>query len=139
MNLVLRNRRGFVKQAIRAGADLVPVMCFGEMEIYDQVDGQRWKLLGKFQRLLIKFARFTLPIIKGRGILNYDYGLMPRRRPLHIVVGRPIRIEWGSDEHDSPERVKQIHQRYCDELQRLFDTYKSVFGPGEDAQLHFLG
>jgi len=139
MNLVLRNRRGFIKQAIRAGADLVPVLCFGEMEIYDQVDGQRWKLLGKFQRLLIKLVRFTLPIIKGRGILNYDYGLMPRRRPLHIVVGQPIRIERIDEDPASPERIRDIHQQYCDELQRLFTRYKAVYGPGAEAELHFLG
>jgi len=136
--LVLRNRRGFVRQAIRAGADIVPALCFGEMEIYDQVDGERWVWLGKFQRLLIKLVRFTLPIIKGRGILNYDYGLMPRRRPLHVVVGRPIRIDLTQEDQDSPERVREIHACYCDELQRLFNTYKAIYGPGEDAQLHFL-
>ena len=136
--MVLRNRRGFVRQAIRAGADIVPALCFGEMEIYDQVDGERWVWLGKFQRLLIKLVRFTLPIIKGRGILNYDYGLMPRRRPLHVVVGRPIRIDSNQDDQDSQERVREIHARYCDELQRLFNTYKAIYGPGEDAQLHFL-
>ena len=34
MDLVLQRRRGFVRLALQAGADLVPVIAFGENEMY---------------------------------------------------------------------------------------------------------
>ena len=38
LDLTLKNRKGFVKLALRHGADLVPVLCYGENEIFDQAD-----------------------------------------------------------------------------------------------------
>jgi 2-acylglycerol O-acyltransferase 2 len=37
LRLILKHRKGFFKMAIRTGADLVPVLAFGENDIYDQV------------------------------------------------------------------------------------------------------
>jgi 2-acylglycerol O-acyltransferase 2 len=36
-DLTLKRRLGFIKIAIREGADLVPVFSFGENDIYDQL------------------------------------------------------------------------------------------------------
>ena len=30
------------------------------------------------------------PIFHGRGVFNYDFGLLPHRRPINIVIGEPI-------------------------------------------------
>jgi Diacylglycerol acyltransferase len=36
-NLVLKKRLGFIKLALRNGASLVPVLSFGENDLWDQV------------------------------------------------------------------------------------------------------
>lgn len=47
--LVLGHRRGFVKLAMRMGADLVPVFSFGENELYMQVKNPEGSALRRFQ------------------------------------------------------------------------------------------
>ncbi|KAF1920179.1 diacylglycerol acyltransferase-domain-containing protein [Ampelomyces quisqualis] len=106
--LVLRRRKGFVKMAIRTGADLVPVLAFGENDVYDQLDTDSHPYVHKFQLLVKKLMGFTVPIFHARGIFNYDVGMMPYRRPINIVVGRPIRVV--QDKHPDNEHINELHE-----------------------------
>jgi len=96
LRLVLKRRKGFVKMAIRTGADLVPVLAFGENDLYDQFSVDSHPKIHKFQLLVKKVLGFTIPLFHARGVFNYDVGLMPYRRPLNIVVGRPIIVQQSS-------------------------------------------
>lgn len=49
MNLVLRRRTGFVRVALQTGASLVPVIHFGENELYDTIRGSSTSGLRRFQ------------------------------------------------------------------------------------------
>jgi len=44
--------------------------------------------LRNLQDLLQKKLGFSLPLFQGRGIFNYDFGLLPHRRPITTVVVR---------------------------------------------------
>lgn len=68
LRLVLKRRKGFVKLAIRTGADLVPVLAFGENDIYDQFDGAGHPYVHKAQLLVKKFMGFTVPLFHARGM-----------------------------------------------------------------------
>lgn len=68
LRLVLKRRKGFVKLAIRTGADLVPVIAFGENDIYDQLDTSRHPHIHKMQLLVKKFMGFTVPLFHARGM-----------------------------------------------------------------------
>nr|OQO20093.1 hypothetical protein B0A51_13926 [Rachicladosporium sp. CCFEE 5018] len=125
LRLVLKRRKGFVKLAIRSGADLCPVLAFGENDVYEQVDSTAHPYLHRFQLLVKKFAGFTVPLFHARGIFNYDVGMMPYRRPINVVVGRPIEILQSKT--PDPAYVDQIHQRYQDELLRIWDEWKDTF------------
>ena len=67
LRLVLKKRKGFVKLAIRTGADLVPVLAFGENDIYDQLDTESHPFVHKLQMLVKKFMGFTVPLFHARG------------------------------------------------------------------------
>ncbi|KAJ4408158.1 diacylglycerol O-acyltransferase 1 [Didymella pomorum] len=136
IRLVLRRRKGFVKMAIRTGADLVPVLAFGENDIYDQVDSESHPLLHKFQMLVKKVMGFTVPIFHARGIFNYDVGMMPYRRPINIVVGKPIRVV--QDKHPNLEYMDEVHEKYIEELMRLWHEHKDTFAKQRTGELEII-
>ncbi|XP_053163413.1 diacylglycerol O-acyltransferase 2 [Hemicordylus capensis] len=126
-SVTLKNRKGFVKQALRHGADLVPVYSFGENEAYKQAifeEGSwgRW-VQEKFQ----KYIGFAPCVFHGRGLFSCNsWGLLPYSNPITTVVGEPITIP----KIDSPSQkeVDFYHSLYVSSLIKLFDKYKTKFG-----------
>ncbi|KAK4131856.1 DAGAT-domain-containing protein [Trichocladium antarcticum] len=137
MNLVLAERKGFIKMAMRTGADLVPVLAFGENDLYDQVSAKQHPRLHRLQMWVLHTLKFTLPFLHGRGIFNYDVGLMPYRRPLNVVVGRPIPVAQARGEVDMRE-VDRLHRVYVAELLGMWERYKDVFARERRGELQVL-
>lgn len=133
LKLVLRRRKGFVKLALRTGADLVPILAFGENDLYDQVDGNAHPFVHRAQLLLKRFMGFTVPLFHARGVFNYDVGVMPYRRPVNIVVGKPIPVQ--RQEKPDPKEVDRLHAVYVRELERIWDDWKDVFAPDRVGEL----
>ncbi|KAK7527422.1 diacylglycerol O-acyltransferase 2 [Phyllosticta citriasiana] len=136
LRLVLSRRKGFVKMAIRTGADLVPVLCFGENELYEQLDPQQHPRVHKVQLLVKKFMGFTVPLFHARGVFNYDVGMMPYRRPLNVVVGRPVKVEQQAT--PDPAYVDEMHAQYVRELRRLWDDWKDTFAKERTGELEIV-
>lgn len=59
-DLTLKRRMGFIKLAIRQGADLVPVFSFGENDIFEQMSNERGTRLYGLQKKFQSFFGFTL-------------------------------------------------------------------------------
>lgn len=136
LRLILRRRKGFVKLAIRTGADLVPVLAFGENELYEQVKSDQHPLIHRFQMLLKSSMGFTIPLFHARGVFNYDVGLMPYRRPLNIVVGRPIPVIQQTDRSKVEDSyIDELHEKYIQELEKMWDEWKDTFAPGRISEL----
>ncbi|KAK3693819.1 diacylglycerol acyltransferase-domain-containing protein [Podospora appendiculata] len=138
MRLVLGERKGFVKMAIRTGADLVPVLAFGENELYDQVSPKSHPKLHRLQMFALRTLKFTLPFLHGRGIFNYDVGLMPYRRPLNIVVGKPIQVMQKKDGDYENSEVDRLHSAYVGELDKMWHAYKDVFAKDRQEEMVIL-
>ncbi|PVH88390.1 diacylglycerol O-acyltransferas-like protein 2B [Cadophora sp. DSE1049] len=136
LRLVLKRRKGFVKMAIRTGADLVPVLAFGENDLYDQLQPDSHPKIHKFQLLVKKLLGFTIPLFHARGIFNYDVGLMPYRRPLNIVVGRPIRVMQNSQ--PGQEEIDRVHEEYIQELETIWHTWKDTFAKNRKEELSIV-
>ncbi|KAI9717330.1 MAG: hypothetical protein M1812_004857 [Candelaria pacifica] len=133
LRLVLQRRKGFVKLAIREGADLVPVLSFGENDLYDQLSQVSHPLVHKLQLLFKKLMGFTIPLFHARGIFNYDVGMMPYRRPINVVVGRPIKIIQQAIPDEG--YVDEIHEMYSKELERIWHEWKDVFAKERKEEL----
>ncbi|KAF1984546.1 DAGAT-domain-containing protein [Aulographum hederae CBS 113979] len=136
VRLILKRRKGFVKLAIRTGADLVPVFAFGENDLYDQIDSTEHPWIHKGQLLVKKFAGFTVPLFHARGVFNYDVGLMPYRRSLDIVVGKPIMVK--QDKNPNPEYVDEIHAKYMQELLNIWEAHKDAFAKDRTTELEIV-
>ncbi|KAL7421259.1 diacylglycerol O-acyltransferase 1 [Cryptotrichosporon argae] len=132
-DLTLKKRFGFIKMAIREGADLVPVFSFGENDIYDQLANQPGSTTYKIQKKFMKLFGFTLPLFHGRGLFNYNYGLMPFRHPIVTVIGSPIHVE--RDPNPTDETVQAMQKLYIDELLRIWDKYKDIYAKNRTREL----
>ncbi|KAL8830771.1 MAG: hypothetical protein Q9191_001248 [Dirinaria sp. TL-2023a] len=136
LRLVLKRRKGFIKLAIRTGADLVPVLAFGENELYDQISSDSHPLVHKGQMIVKKLLGFTIPLFHARGVFNYDIGMMPYRRPLNVVVGRPIAVI-RQQEPDSGY-VDELHAQYVGELERIWEEWKDQFARDRRGELQIV-
>ena len=137
-DLVLGNRKGFVKVALRNGASLVPVFSLGENDVFTVHHTD--KALQWLLRLQ-KWMGFAMPMFHGRaltgGLLHrlfgLDVGLMPLRLPVHSVVGRPIHLEKVAD--PSQEQIDEAHARYVEELRRVYEEWKDAYTKDRDEVL----
>uniref|UniRef100_A0ACB8FEZ0 2-acylglycerol O-acyltransferase 2-A n=1 Tax=Sphaerodactylus townsendi TaxID=933632 RepID=A0ACB8FEZ0_9SAUR len=134
--LLLANRKGFVRLALEHGAPLVPVFSFGENELFDQVENPKGSWLRWTQELLQKFMKVSLPLFHARGVFQYSFGLLPYRRPIYTVVGKPIHVE--KNKNPSQDEVDELHGTYMEELSKLFEEHKSTYHVPEDKHLSFI-
>ena len=74
---------------LQCSAHLVPSFSFGENEVYDQVNNPRGSKLRKFQDYLRKLIGLAPVLLKGRGIFQYSFGIIPNRRPITTVGNEP--------------------------------------------------
>lgn len=77
-----------------------------------------------------------VPLFHARGVFNYDVGMMPYRRPINIVVGRPIPII--QCKNPDPAYVDDIHGKYVDELVRIWDEWKDTFARDRKSELEIV-
>ncbi|XP_062311136.1 2-acylglycerol O-acyltransferase 2-A isoform X5 [Osmerus eperlanus] len=86
LRLQIRNRKGFIKLALKHGAQLVPVFSFGENELFDQMPNPAGSPLRHLQEWLQGIMGVALPLFHARGVFQYNYGLMPYRQPIHTLA-----------------------------------------------------
>jgi hypothetical protein len=122
--VLLRERVGMVRLAIRTGASLVPCYLFGNTKLLNCWAGEGLPFKGR--SLLEKTSRklgFALIVIHGR------FGLpIPFKLPVLGVFGKEIPTKHIQCEDPTPEQVKAIQDQLLSEMQRIFDTYKPLYG-----------
>uniref|UniRef100_A0A1I8NT68 Acyltransferase n=1 Tax=Stomoxys calcitrans TaxID=35570 RepID=A0A1I8NT68_STOCA len=123
--LTLKNRKGFVKIAIRSGTPIVPSFSFGEVDIFDQVANPPDSMLRKFQSFVKHLTGVSPLIVLGRGFFQYTFGFIPQRRHIVQVMGAPIEVQ-QMDEPDT-KYVNEIHQKVIDSLNEMFEKYKHKY------------
>ena len=127
-DLVLLRRKGFVKLALKHGAHLVPVFSFGECDLYNQKVYHRGSRVRRLLEKLRSTLGFSTPLALGRGIFNYDFGMLPHRRPLTTVIGKPIPLPCLGP-HPSSDDIDKYHALYIAELEALHERHKRVHEP----------
>eukprot|EP00802_Teleaulax_amphioxeia_P018481 Tamp_18674.p1 GENE.Tamp_18674~~Tamp_18674.p1 ORF type:complete len:406 (-),score=78.05 Tamp_18674:88-1236(-) len=138
IDLVLSKRKGFVRQALLYGACVVPAVGFGETDVFETAQVGAMKRL---QERAQKLMGVAVPIFHGRGVFNKAFGLLPFRRSVNVVIGKPIDPaalsplasvaqekgeKWLRDDPEGKQLVDLVHGKYITELQRVYDSNKNL-------------
>lgn len=111
--------------ALENGAPLVPVFAFGQTETYSYVRPfidweSRVIPKSKYFSFVRRIGYVPMMIFGSLGTA------MPKRVPIHIVVGKPIEVP----KTDAPS--KELQQEYLNkfiaEMESMFNRYKDQFG-----------
>ena len=62
----------------------------------------------------------------GRGIFQYNYGIVPHRKPVTVVIGKPVPVP--KIPNPTAEDILSMHKKYVEALQELYDTYNPIYG-----------
>ena len=116
-------RKGFVKVAMESGASIVPVIGFGENDLFTPV---KVDIVKQYQSFFHKTLGFFVPIFYGRGMFQYNFGFLPYRRQVTVVIGEPLDCS-GHVGKVTNERVDEIHAKYLKMLQKLYDKHKDQY------------
>jgi len=121
--ILLKERIGMIKLAIRTGASLAPCYMFGNTKLLncwagEGVPGARF-VLEKISRKL----GFATILIYGRFFVP-----VPFRKPVLAVMGRHIPTHHIQCEDPTPEQIEMIQKELLSEMERIFDTYKHHYG-----------
>lgn len=108
--LYLSKRKGFVKYALRYGADLVPMYLFGNTSVLSVVKSGPIAHLSRSLQMSVTYfwGKYNLPV--------------PRDDKLLFVSGKPLGMPHIPNPTDAD--VDKWHAKYCEEVTRLFNTYK---------------
>lgn len=114
----LRDRKGFVRLAVEAGADIVPCYHFGNSQLFRF--GPRW--LEPYARK----HRVALGLLVGRWGLPLG---LPNHVPIMFVVGAPIAVkQTARSDPGFAAAVDDAHGQLIEAMQTLYDKYKGMYG-----------
>jgi len=77
-----------------------------------------------------------MPLFHGRGVFNYDVGMLPHRRRITTIVGRPIEVVKNDD--PTEEQLLEVQKKYIDELFDIWNTYKDIYAKGRVKELTLI-
>lgn len=100
------------------------------------------KLVYNFQMFLKNRYGWTLPIVVSRGVFNHDFGILPYRKPIRVVFGKPIKIKrlYGRKFEDeiTDDEVDYWHQKYIEGLYEVWEYGKNKFDLGDQQDLKII-
>lgn len=125
--VVLKSRKGFVRLALAAGVDLVPVFGFGVSDLYTT-----YSAFASLRSFIQKKFSLAFPIFHGAYLTP-----MPYKVPINVVVGAPVALPKRPPEHDaaewpSPAVIDEAHAAYVDALIAL---HKRHAPPGRQLEI----
>jgi hypothetical protein len=132
MEVVIRIRKGFVRVAVETGANLVPVIAFGENELFDKLDISSSSLLWPVARVWEWAVGHKVAFSIGRFNI-----FCPYRHPVNVVVGKPIAVTQQRYEPDQ-KYIDQLHEEYIRQLEKLWDDWRDTFGTDRSVRFEIV-
>ena len=118
----LKNRKGFIKLAMRKGLPVIPSYVFGVSDYY-------YTSNAFFRPRLWLQKRLGICIPLASGYLGSMFCPFPVKTT--IVFGDPLSFEMKEKGSPTAEELDKAHGEFCQALQQLFDLHKKELGYGE--------
>lgn len=117
LKLNIKEKKGVFRMALEYGADLVPVITYGENELYEQ--STMW-IVRMFNKILHRVG-IVWPVPTVRCIQKW-WGLLaaPLTPTIQTVVGAPVRVEKRESKEISEKMVEDLRETYFTALRRLY-------------------
>lgn len=123
--LYLKNRKGFIKLSMQTGVDIVPIYLFGNTSVLSVAKHGFLATLSR--KLQISFTymwgKWYLPIPRDDCKLLY-------------VSGQPLGIPHIP--HPTQHDIDKYHALYCQQVQRLYETYQEKVPEYKRKRLHIM-
>lgn len=139
-DLILNKRKGFVKMALMTGSHLVPIIGFGETDLFEVNAPKPGSLVDSLQKIVFKLTSFAFPVLTGAGFWS-GTGPLPRSLPLTTVVGSPVQVDKWEGSVSGPEfnaAVDKLHSRYVKALKDLWNENKDRYGKERRRSLNIV-
>jgi len=121
--IVLSGRhKGFIRLALKYGAELVPSFSFGELQAMQNIS---FPPMQRFTRRVLGFPLPFFPV----GLL----GLLPVPSPVQMTyaVGEPIATKCATPGCPTSAEIDRFHALYFQKLEALFEKHKDAAGYGD--------
>lgn len=125
--MLLTVRRGFFRLALRMGTPVVPILAFGELELFEPAALKESRLVRWIQRTVYRHVGLALPLCRGKRF----WSMLPDSRPIDIYAGEPIEVIRSA--HPAVDEVDQLRSTYCRQLEGMFER----LSPSKDMKLVF--
>ena len=119
IKLVIRRRRGVFKLALQTGVPLVPILTYGEDQLFPPLTSPSLNLLNE---LFYSFFRIAIPLTSWTAIKNWINLYYHPLDPVTTYVGEPINVEKIADPSD--DEILDLRDKYIKELKKLFEETK---------------
>lgn len=116
LQLVVRKRRGIFKIALEMGVPIVPILTYGEQEIFPESD---LGILKMYNELMYEWFRFRIPFPTVNSVINWSRLSQTALEPIVSYTGKPIRTK--KILNPTEQQIKKLRDLYIQRLQDLFD------------------
>lgn len=117
----IKERKGFVRIAVEAGADILPCFHFGNSRLF-KFGPRSWERVARRHRVALglMFGRWGLPLA------------LPNRVPLMMAIGAPIEVrQLSRDDPGFEAAVDAAHGALIRAMVDLYDRHKHEYGWGD--------
>jgi len=120
LNLNILKKRGVFKMALKNGCGIVPVLTYGENELFQITENVQW-----INNILIEYG-LCMPIPTMESFFRwFNIINRPLDTPLRTVVGKTIDVETIAE--PTEEDILNLREKYFKELRELYKSTKPSY------------
>lgn len=115
IDVVVKTRKGIFKIALETGTPIVPVLTYGENEIFPKPKNS---LIECMNDQFYNFFRVRLPVLSVTSLQNWQQISKHPLEPIHSYTGRPIHVK--KIEFPTENDIKKLRSKYIRRVKELF-------------------